>query len=339
VIPEFQRTRDRELCARLVDLRPELEEPVRAMEWRVDLLLDEARVGREDYRRALRSVRPTKPMSWGPFSVLEELGRGAGGAVYRALFQGTPCALKLLRSLPAQLAEQARARFEREVQVLSRLSHPVIVRLLAADAVEGALFHATEFVGGGSLAELCQQDRPSPARGLDLIRDCARALVHAHEAGVIHRDLKPENVLLGPEGQARLVDFGLAKDLWGETLTRSHAFLGTALFAAPEQMVWARDCDPRADVYGLGAVLHFALTGTPPFEARNLGQLYTKISAGFQPLAGLADVEGSSVGELNAVLAQALSAKAGDRPSMTRLAAELDRLAELPGLIRAEATT
>jgi serine/threonine protein kinase len=332
----FQKARDRELCARLISRRPALQSAVRSSDSTVDGLLDDGLVDRQEYLQALATRDRTTPLVWGRFTVFEELGRGAMGVAYRAQLGDSPCALKVLRSLPADQIAQAEERFQREVEVLARLNHPGIVNLIDAGSRDGALFHATEFVAGGSLADVFTRARPVPARALDLARGCARALSHAHEQGVVHRDLKPENVLVGEDGRARLVDFGLAKDLWGETLTRSHAFLGTALFAAPEQLVWAKDCDPRADVYGLGAVLHFALTGSPPFPARSLGELYQKVSNGFVPFSDLPGLGGSAVGELNAVLGGALAADVAARPSMPAFLGELDRLGTWPDFTIAE---
>jgi eukaryotic-like serine/threonine-protein kinase len=274
-----------------------------------------------------------EPLSWGEFSVFEELGRGASGVVYRATLGETPCALKILRELPVPNPD-AEARFRREVEVLERLEHPGIARLLQAGVEEEVLFHATEFVRGGSLADFKRRGRGSPIRAIYVAQACAEALAHAHERGVIHRDLKPDNVLLDRGGVPRLVDFGLAKDLWGESLTRSQAFLGTALYAAPEQMVWAKDCDPQADVYGLGGVLHYALTGQAPYPAKTLGELYNLVSGGFKALGSLPGVPESTLGELNTLLQGALRPQAPERLTLAALREGLANLAELPGLRR-----
>ncbi|MBL4849736.1 MAG: serine/threonine protein kinase [Planctomycetes bacterium] len=333
MIPTFQRTRDRELGERLLALCPVLEGPLEAVDSAIGLLMDEGVLERDDYRRALPAPDSLRPLSWGPFSVFEELGRGAAGIVYRASLGGDPCALKILRELP-QMSAEGEARFRREVEVLERLDHPGIARLVRAGVEDGVLFHATEFVRGGSLGDFKRRGRGSPARAIFVAQGCAAALQHAHERGVVHRDLKPDNVLLDRGGLPRLVDFGLAKDLWGESLTRSQAFLGTALYAAPEQMVWAKDCNDLADVYGLGGVLHFALTGGPPYPARTIGELYVKVSAGFQPLHALPGVPGSALGEVNDLLERALRPQVSDRLSLSSFRERLETLAELPGLRR-----
>jgi Protein kinase domain len=199
----------------------------------------------------------------GPYELLEELGRGAFGVVYRARDRrdGRPVALKVLTSVAGSGAE----RFAREAAGLARLRHPGVVGLLDAGVARGFPYLAMELVEGGSLEDL-ERFGASPTRAAQLIRDVALALAHAHAQGVLHRDVKPANILLDALGRPRLADFGLARLVERDSsLTVSGAMLGTPAFSAPEQLRGDRGAvDARSDVYALGATLYSLLTGRPP---------------------------------------------------------------------------
>jgi WD40 repeat protein len=201
------------------------------------------------------------------YEVLDELGRGAMGVVYRArqLSLKRPVALKMLLHAGHASPEQ-RARFRAEAEAVARLQHPNIVQVYEVGEVEGHLYCSLELVGGGSLAQrltgtplLSQQ----PARLTEVL---ARAVQAAHERGVIHRDLKPANVLLTEDGVPKVADFGLAKRADAPSVrTQSGAVVGTPSYMAPEQAA-GESVGPSADVYALGAVLYECLTGRPPFQ-------------------------------------------------------------------------
>ena len=208
------------------------------------------------------------------YDLLEEVGRGGMGVVFKARHKSLDriVALKVLRS---DGTGEERKRLDREAQAVARLQHPNIVQVYEFGESAGRAFVSLEFVDGQSLARRLR-GTPLPARqAAALVEILARAMHYAHEKGVIHRDLKPANVLLAgtPEMRlearnAKVADFGLAKKLDTQGDTHSGAVLGTPSYMAPEQAE-ARSAavDRRTDVYGLGAILYELLTGRPPFRA------------------------------------------------------------------------
>jgi hypothetical protein len=213
------------------------------------------------------------------FDITGELGRGGMGVVLRArdLRSGREVALKLARPT----TEQALLlRLEREGQLAARLSHPGIVRVHGAGTIGDRPYVAYELVEGArTLAEALP--------GLDLalrltiLRDVSRALGAAHALGVVHRDVKPENVLLGVDGRARVSDFGIATAGDVERLTVTGAFMGTAHYMAPEQLIGVREgIGPPADVWALGVTLYQCLTDALPFDGQSLIEVVGKISDG-----------------------------------------------------------
>ena len=207
---------------------------------------------------------------------LDALGEGGSGLVYRALdtAEDEVVALKLLRS---GLAESTVAqRMQREIRSLRRLDHPAIVRVRDAGIeTNGAPFLVMDYVEGQTLGGRVRATGPLPQEEAAAVAlRLSEALEHAHDQGILHRDVKPDNVLLDRQGRAFLTDFGLALELHEmERLTRSGAFLGTPGFLAPEQARGERDeVRPATDVYGLGGVLYFALTGRAPCSGSGLHQ-------------------------------------------------------------------
>jgi hypothetical protein len=190
------------------------------------------------------------------------------GTVYEAEEPGSGrhVALKIIRPEFAD-SPDAVERFRREGRLASTLSHPRCVFVLAADEEDGIPYIVMELMTGSTLADLVSRRGPLPTEeAVRYILDAAEGLEEAHHAGVIHRDIKPSNCFLDAEGRVKVGDFGLAKSLIGqEQLTRSGAFLGTFLFASPEQIRNDR-VDHRTDVYSLCATLYFLLTGRAPFD-------------------------------------------------------------------------
>ncbi len=209
----------------------------------------------------------------GGYTLEAKLGEGGMGTVFKAThprFPGRTFALKVLRSGGPPSA-QALARFQREAEALARVAaHPNVVRLLGAGVERDQPYYVMEFVQGKSLADLVEERGPlEPLEAARVVACVTRAIAHAHRQGILHRDLKPENVLV--DGERVLVcDFGLAKIAEEERLTQSGTLLGTPAYAAPEQLSVKGALDQRADVYGLGGILMFLLTGAPPFEATTL---------------------------------------------------------------------
>lgn len=207
----------------------------------------------------------------GSYEIVEVLGRGATGMVYRARAgRGDIVALKVLH---VNLVEDAelRSRFEREALVTSRIDHPGCVSVFDIGTLDdGSLFLVMEYVEGESLATLLQRKGTvPPQRALEIAGDVLGALERAHAAEVIHRDIKPRNILLGASG-AKLLDFGLARligdaAIGSEKLTRAGMAVGTPTYMAPEWLTTG-ELDIRADLYAVSVVLFEMLTGAPPFS-------------------------------------------------------------------------
>jgi serine/threonine protein kinase len=207
------------------------------------------------------------------YEVLEELGRGGMGVVYKArqVSLNRVVALKLIHAGAAAIPEEL-TRFRREAEATARLSHPNIVGVYEVGEHRGCPYLALELVEGGSLAEKLVQS-PLPAlRAAQLVQTLALAVQHAHERGVLHRDLKPANVLLAPDGAPKIADFGLARRLdVGSNETRTGSILGTPSYMAPEQADGrVHDLGPATDVYALGAILYELLTCRPPFKTASV---------------------------------------------------------------------
>jgi WD40 repeat protein/tRNA A-37 threonylcarbamoyl transferase component Bud32 len=204
------------------------------------------------------------------YEVVGRLGKGGMGIVYQARQTrlGRLVALKMIRDEALADAEQ-RARFQAEAEAVARLRHPHIVQVFDVGEHDGHPYIALEYVEGGSLAARLARG-PLPLReALRLLEPLARAVHHAHRAGIVHRDLTPANVLLASDGSPRVSDFGLAKRLdAGADQTRTGAVLGTPAYMAPEQAAGqGKRVGIPADVYALGAILYEMLTGRPPFRA------------------------------------------------------------------------
>ncbi len=202
----------------------------------------------------------------GPFQLLRQIGRGGFGEVYEAEdADGSRCALKLLR-FQLRTSPERRKRFEREASAVQRLEHPHIVRLLAAGEIDGILYLAMPLVAGTTLSAVVHEQLPPTQAVLRWCLQIAGALQCVHGHGFIHRDVKPANIMIQPDGQALLLDFGLVFDTLAELATLTRGFLGTPAFAAPEQgSRVGRSLSTLSDVYGLAATLYYALSGAAPF--------------------------------------------------------------------------
>jgi serine/threonine-protein kinase len=216
---------------------------------------------------------------FGQYQLKQKLGEGGMGEVYLAEHQllKRPCALKLIKA-EAGADPIALGRFEREVRSAARLAHPNTIAIYDyGHSEDGTFYYVMEYLQGLSLADLVQQAGPlSPGRLIYLFRQVCAGLAEAHMLGLVHRDLKPANVFVAVRGGesdvAKVLDFGLVKltkDPGAAALTGDMTVSGTPLFMAPEQAVADRSLDARADIYALGAMMYYALTGQPPFQGES----------------------------------------------------------------------
>ena len=272
-----------ELCRDCPELLDSLRERLAA--------LDELEtVGETIGRGANSSIddgpRPGNTLSNAPalpgYEIIDELGRGGMGIVYKARQIGLNrlVAIKMVLS-GVHASPTALSRFRIEAEAVARLQHPNIVHIYDIGNKDGCPYFTLEYVAGGSVDRLLNNGPLEIRDAVLLAEGVARGLHHAHERGIIHRDLKPANVLLsGPDapledgsdlGIPKLTDFGLAKQLEGDArLTRTGSVMGTPSYMAPEQALGEIDnIGPETDVYGLGVILYEMLTGQPPFVGRN----------------------------------------------------------------------
>ncbi len=210
------------------------------------------------------------PFSLGHYTLLEEIGRGGMGIVYRARrdSDGSYCAIKMM--LKGEFASDIeRKRFQAEADAALRLDHPNIIPIYEIGEHQGRPFFCMKLIEGETLSQRLLRGPVPSRRGAQMLADIARAIDYAHENGVLHRDLKPSNILIDEEGIAYVADFGLAKhDMNQHSLTRSGAVLGTPSYMAPEQAAGTRgEISSASDVYSLGAILYHMLAGRPPFLA------------------------------------------------------------------------
>lgn len=209
------------------------------------------------------------------YEVLSRLGEGGMGVVYRAVQLSTrrEVALKLLAA-HAFVSAKARQRFEREVELAARLEHPNIARIYDSGVCHSICYYSMEFIDGLPLDRYVEVHKLARGQILDLMRVVCGAVHHAHQHGVVHRDLKPSNVLVTPDGQPHVLDFGLAKALEADEADRARLMLsvegqisGTPAFMAPEQAAGQTDrVGVRSDVYSLGVILFRLLTGEYPHD-------------------------------------------------------------------------
>ena len=204
----------------------------------------------------------------GDYELLEEVGRGGQGVVFRARQKSLnrTVALKVI-SLGQWASKAHLKRFRLEAEAAARLEHPGIVPIHEVGERDGSCYFSMKFVEGGQLDEVVRREPMPIRRAVELIAKVARTVHYAHEHGILHRDIKPGNILLDQKGEPHLTDFGLARLVETEsTVTRTLEVLGTPSYMAPEQAAANNtQLTSATDVYGLGAVLYQLLTGHPPF--------------------------------------------------------------------------
>jgi eukaryotic-like serine/threonine-protein kinase len=212
------------------------------------------------------------PCILGDYELLEEIGRGGMGVVYRArqLSLGREVAIKMI--LRDRLASDLeRQRFFAEARATAQLQHPGIVPVYDVGEIDGRPYFAMQYLKGRTLLELINSGSLDERQSVAYLQAVTLAVQFAHESGILHRDIKPSNILIDDAGHARLTDFGLAKQTdTAESLTRTGVVLGTPTYMSPEQASGRMgEIGPASDVYSLGSVLYHALTGRPPFAAKS----------------------------------------------------------------------
>lgn len=227
------------------------------------------------------SMEAFEPRDYGDYELLEELGRGGMGVVYKAWQKDLDRIVALKMILRGDLASPADlARFRAEAEAAAQLHHPHIVPVYEVGEIDGRPFFSMKLIEGTTLSRKLA-DGPLPSRtAAEMLAPICRAIADAHRRGVLHRDLKPSNILIDNEGLTYVTDFGLAKrvktDLSDshaaglQSLTQSGAILGTPSYMAPEQAAGNRgEVSTSSDIYSLGAILYVMLTGRPPFQAES----------------------------------------------------------------------
>ncbi len=233
-----------------------------------EVLAAKGAVPRAKLERLGRGVALPPGATFGKYRIVERLGRGGMGEVYKAL-QPDLNREVAIKVLPSELEDDPAIaqRFQREAHALARLNHPNIVTVFESGVERGRCYFVMEYVDGPTLRQLLKEKRLDAAVALQLIPQICDALEYAHDEGIVHRDVKPENILIDRRGRVRVADFGLARVVDPEAqteITRTKGVLGTVCYMAPEQVENPKTVDHRADIYSLGVVLYEMLTGELP---------------------------------------------------------------------------
>ncbi len=214
------------------------------------------------------------PGRFGAYELLERRGRGGLSVVFKARKNGTVAALKILESTRPKRVDQ----FAREIAVLSSLSHPNVVKVHDSGETDGHRYLAMEFVDGPGLDVAIRKRMLDAPAAATVAARAARAFQHLHERGYVHRDVTPGNILLGPDNDPKISDFGLALRIEEVRRLAPGVTGGTPVYMSPEQASANHGAvDGRSDVYGLGAVLHEAVAGRPPFTGTDTLEILRKV--------------------------------------------------------------
>ena len=265
----------------------------------------------------------------GKYEVLGLLGEGGMAAVYKARDTSLDrdVALKVIHQF-LQEGERARRRFLNEAKAAAALTHPNIVTVFELGEDGKVPFIAMEYLPGEDLTHYIQgAGQLNLLQKLEVARQVALGLEHAHSRSVIHRDIKPSNIRLSPSGIVKLLDFGIAK-LASENLTKTGQAVGTPSYMSPEQLM-GQPITPVSDVFSFGVVVYELVSGRQPFEGKNLQELIGKIVSGEPPALQL---EGVLAEQLASLVSRCLAKQPNERPKgFTEVAAELKRIQRLAG--------
>ncbi|MBI4858767.1 MAG: serine/threonine protein kinase [Candidatus Riflebacteria bacterium] len=260
----------------------------------------------------------------GGFLIEELLGEGGMGQVFRARQPALDrqVAIKILRPSLAGSVEEVR-RFQREIQVMSQLTHPNVVRIFDSGTQGEVIWLAMELVRGTSIKQmLSRSGRLSLVRGVTFARDACRGLAAVHELGIVHRDLKPDNLMVTDGNVLKVMDFGLAKDPRATALTEAGAVLGTPGFLAPEMLV-SQPCDHRLDIFQMAVVLYLMLTGELPHQAVDIWDYLRRVTT--EPPDPPRRHNQAIPRQLETLILRSISVDPAQRPaSMAELADRLD---------------
>lgn len=280
-----------------------------------------------DETTAADGSEPLTGKQFGDYELLNEVARGGMGVVYRARQAKLNRTVAIKMILAGQLAsEEDVSRFYSEAQAAANLDHPGIVPIYEVGCLDDQHFFSMGFVDGESLSKRVGEGPLAPDEAAELTRLVAGAIEYAHSKGIIHRDLKPANVLLDSDGNPKLTDFGLARQLGGDSqLTATGQVLGTPGYMPPEQAEGRTDeLDERADVYSLGAILYTLLTGRPPFQAATLVETLRQVCE--QPPVGVRQLNPNEPVDLETISHKCLEKDAAKRyQSAQELVDELQR--------------
>jgi serine/threonine-protein kinase len=258
----------------------------------------------------------------GPYRLERAIGEGGMANIYLARHDllKRPCAVKLLK--PSRATDEMVARFEREVQLASTLSHPNVVEIYDyGHSAEGHFYYAMEYIEGINLGELIAREGALPLpRAVHVLRQLCAGLAAAHAAGLVHRDVKPENIMIFQRGDepdvVKILDFGMVKRVDAEhsrNLTRGLRILGTPLYMAPESLRNPTDADARADIYAVGAVAFYMLSGKKLFQTTDDLELTSKVLNDVPPRVSQVAAQPIPV-ELDLLVQACLEKKREDRP-------------------------
>ncbi|MGO9519348.1 MAG: tetratricopeptide repeat protein [Candidatus Korobacteraceae bacterium] len=248
----------------------------------------------------------------GRYEILQLLGEGGMGAVYKAADRELDrfVALKVIRpelaSNPAILA-----RFKQELLLAHQVTHRNVIRIYDLGEAEGVKFITMEFIEGKDLRALIRSKKKfAPEEAVEVIQQVCQALDAAHSVGVIHRDLKPQNIMQDAAGRILVMDFGLARTLEGDGMTQTGAIVGTMEYMSPEQAL-AKDLDQRSDIFALGLILYELLTGKTPFQAESaLASLIKRTQERAIPVS---DVDNQIPGALSGIVSKCLERDVNER--------------------------